>query len=142
MVTNTMTFDGEEQLLWGTASSLRVNRRIENSEIPLFMQQCVIDATQWEVEGTQYDQWRAQNGNGRYSASEWRDHVVTSYLQQRFEGLEVDDDNHLYGVRGSAREEIDTRFYNRRQLQGSMLARCPGQGWLFALGCCRRMRRR
>ncbi len=142
MATNTMAFDGEEQLLGGTAPSLRVNRRIENSEIPLFMQQCVIDATQWEVEGTQYDQWHAQNGNGCHSDAEWRDHVVASYLQQRFEGLEVDDDNHLYGVRGRVKEEIDTRFYNPRQLQGSMLARCQGQGWLFALGCCRRMRRR
>jgi hypothetical protein len=26
------------------------------------MQRCVIDATRWEVGGTQYEQWRAENG--------------------------------------------------------------------------------
>ncbi len=142
MATNVMTIDMGEYLSCGTAPSLRVNRRIENTEIPLFMRQCIIDATQWEVEGVRYDQWRLQNGNGRYSDVEWRDHVVAPYLQQRFEGLEVDDDNRLYGVRGNVKEEIDTRFYDPRHLQGSMLARCPGQGWLFALGCCRRMHQR
>jgi len=142
MATNVMTIDMGEYLSCGTAPSLRVSRRIENTEIPLFMRQCIIDATQWEVEGVRYDQWHLQNGNGRYSDVEWRDHVVVPYLQQRFEGLEVDDDNRLYGVRGNVKEEIDTRFYNPRQLQGSMLARCPGQRWLFALGCCRRMHQR
>ncbi len=142
MATNMVTFDAGQQLLCGTAPALKVNRRIENSEIPLFMQQCIIDATQWEVEGMRYQHWHTQNGNGRHSGAKWRDHVVTPYLQQRFEGLEVDDDNRLYGVRGSVKEEIDRGFYNPYQLQGSMLARCPGQRWLFALGCCRRMHRR
>jgi hypothetical protein len=37
-------------------------------------------------------------------------------------------------------EEIDERFYDPQQLRGCMLAKCPGQRWLFALGCCRRYR--
>jgi hypothetical protein len=124
----------------GVASALRINRRIENDEIPLFMQRCVIDATRWEVGGTQYEQWCAENGNGKDPAVKWRDEVVTPYLQQRFDGLELRGDGHLCGIRHDTDEEIDERFYDTQQLRGSMLAKCPGQRWLFALGCCRRYR--
>ncbi len=139
MATNAMTIGVGDDVSLGTAPSLRINRRIESAEIPQFFRQCIIDATQWEVNGTRYDQWRAENGNRKYSDAEWRDQVVIPYLQRHFEGLEVDNDNRLYGVRGNVKEKIDERFYDPRQLQGSILARCPGQGWQFALGCCRRM---
>ena len=90
------------------------------------MQRCVIDATRWEVGGTQYEQWRAENGNGTDHAVKWRDEVVTPYLQQRFDGLELQGDGHLCGVRHDTDEEIDERFYDTQQLRGSMLAKCPG----------------
>ncbi|MGA7075586.1 MAG: hypothetical protein WBZ42_03440 [Halobacteriota archaeon] len=140
MATNATSTQMGEPLYAGVAAALRINRRIENDEIPLFVQRCVIDATRWEVDGTRYDQWRAENGNGKVPAAEWRDKVVIPHLQQRFDGLELRDDDHLYGIRHDTVEEIDERFYNPQQLRGSMLAKCPGQRWLFALGCCRRYR--
>jgi hypothetical protein len=152
MATNVASAETGIPLYAGAASALRINRRIENDEIPLFMQRCVIDATRWEVDGTRYDQWRAENGNGNSNgngngdnpAAEWRDEVVIPYLQQQFEGLKLRDDDHLYGIRYDTEEQIDEqideRFYNPQQLRGYMLAKCPGQRWLFALGCCRRHR--
>ncbi len=139
MATNVMAIKTGDDVTRGTAPSLRINRRIENPEIPLFIRQCVIDATQWEVDGVRYNQWRGENGNGTHPDAEWLDQVIIPNLQKRFEGLEVDSNNLLYGVNGNAKEKIDERFYEPRQLQGGMLARCPGQGWRFALGCCRRM---
>ncbi|MGA3199789.1 MAG: hypothetical protein ABSD89_10345 [Halobacteriota archaeon] len=103
----------------GLASALRINRRIENDEIPLFVQRCVIDATRWEVGGTQYEQWRAENGNGKDPAVKWRDEVVTPYLQQRFDGLELRGDGNLCDIRHDTDEEIDERFYDTQQLGGS-----------------------
>ena len=148
MATNVDCSKTDEPLYAGAASALRINRRIENDEIPLFVQRCVIDATCWEVDGTRYEQWRAENGNGNGNgngdnrAAEWRDEVVIPHLQQRFDGLELRDDDRLYGIRYDTEEEIDEqideRFYSPEQLRGSMLAKCPGQRWLFALGCCRR----
>jgi len=140
MATNVASTQTGELLYAGVAPTLRINRRIENDEIPLFMQRCVIDATRWEVDGTRYDQWRAENGNGKDSAVKWRDEVVTRHLQQRFDGLELRCDGHLCGIRHDSDEQIDERFYDTQQLRGSMLAKCPGQRWLFALGCCRRYR--
>jgi hypothetical protein len=142
VATNATSAQMGEQLDAGTASALRINRRIENDEIPLFMQRCVIDATRWEVDGTRYDQWQAQNGNENGPAAEWRDHVVIPHLQERFDGLELRDNDRLYGIRHDALEQIDERFYNPQQLRGAMLAKCPGQRWIFALGCCRRKRPR
>ena len=158
MATNVDYSKTDEPLWAGAASALRINRRIENDEIPLFVQRCVLDATRWEVDGTRYEKWRAANGNenankngngngngdgnGDNRAAEWRDKVVIPHLQQRFDGLELRDDDRLYGIRYDTEEEIDEqideRFYNPQQLRGSMLAKCPGQRWLFALGCCRR----
>jgi hypothetical protein len=129
-----------EPLDAGTSSALRVNRRIEKDEIPLFVRRCVIDATRWEVDGARYEKWRAENGNGKAPAAEWREKVVIPHLQERFDGLELRDDDRLYGIRQETAEEIDKRFYNPQQLRGAMLAKCPGQRWLFALGCCRRHR--
>jgi len=140
MATNVTSTQTGELLCAGVAPALRINRRIENDEIPLFMQRCVIDATRWEVGGTRYEEWRAQNGNAKDSAVKWRDEVVTRHLQQRFDGLELRCDGHLCGIRHDTDEEIDERFYDTQQLRGSMLAKCPGQRWLFALGCCRRYR--
>ncbi len=140
MATNVMSTKTDEQLYAGAASALRVNRRIEKDEIPLFVRRCVIDATRWEVDEMRYDQWHAHNGNGKSPAAEWRDEVIIPHLQQRFDGLELRDDDHLYGVRQDTEEKIDERFYNPQQLRGCMLAKCPGQRWLFALGCCRRHR--
>ena len=62
MATNVASTQTGGLLYAGVAWALRINRRIENDEIPLFMQRCVIDATRWEVGGTQYEQWRAENG--------------------------------------------------------------------------------
>jgi hypothetical protein len=140
MATNATSTQMGEPIDAGTASALRINRRIENDEIPLFMQRCVIDATRWEVDGTRYDQWRTQNGNGNGPAVEWRDQVVIPHLQEQFDGLELRDNDRLYGIRHDASEQIDEHFYNPQQLRGAMLAKCPGQRWLFALGCCRRHR--
>jgi hypothetical protein len=140
MATNVTSTQLDEPLYAGVASALRINRRIENEEIPVFVRRCVIDATRWEVGGTRYDHWRAENGNGKGPAAEWRDKVVIPHLQERFEGLELRDDDRLYGIRHETEEEIDERFYNPQQLRGCMLAKCPGQQWLFALGCCRRHR--
>ena len=146
--TNVASVETGIPLYAGAASALRINRLIENDEIPLFVQRCIIDATRWEVDGTRYDHWRAENGNGNSNgngngdnpAAEWRDEVVIPHLQQQFDGLELRDDDHLYGIRYDTEEEIGERFYNSQQLRGSMLAKCPGQRWLFALGCCRRYR--
>lgn len=84
MATNVASTQTGGLLYAGVASALRINRRIENDEISLFLQRCVIDATRWEVGGTQYKQWRAENGNGTDHAVKWRDEVVTPYLQQRW----------------------------------------------------------
>jgi hypothetical protein len=130
----------DEKLDAGTSAALRVNRRIQKDEIPLFMRRCIIDTTLWEVDGTRYDEWRAENGNGKVPAADWRDRVVIPHLQQRFDGLELRDDDRLYGIRNDTAEEINERFYNPQQLRGAMLAKCPGQRWLFTLGCCRRNR--
>jgi len=140
MATNVTSIQSGEPRCAGSSSALRVNRRIENEEIPLFVQRCVVDATCWEVDGTRYDQWRAENGNGKVPAAEWRDKVVIPHLQERFDGLELRDDDRLYGIRQDTVEVIDERFYDPQQLRGCMLAKCPGQRWLFALGCCRRYR--
>ncbi|MGZ8876212.1 MAG: hypothetical protein ACXW1F_06985 [Halobacteriota archaeon] len=140
MATNVANIQTYEPLDAGTSSALRINRRIENKEIPLFIRRCVIDATRWEVDGTRYDQWRAENGNRKIPAAEWREQVVIPHLQARFDGLELRDDDRLYGIRHDTAEEINERFYNPQQLRGAMLAKCPGQRWLFALGCCRRHR--
>jgi len=136
MATNVAGSVGPQPLDAGVASALRINRRIQNDEIPLFIRRCVIDTTRWEVNGTRYEQWRASNRDCH--ASRWRDEVVIPHLQERFDGLLLREDDRLYGIKLDAKEEIDARFYNSDQLRGCMMAKCEGQRWLFALGCCRR----
>ena len=138
MATNVARTETDELLDAGAASALRVNRRIANDEIPLFIRRCVIDASHWEVDGIGYDQWCAENGDGKDHVAGWRDEVVIPHLQQQFDRLELRDDDRLYGIRHDNEEAIDTRFYSPQQLRGCMLAKCPGQHWFFALGCCRR----
>jgi hypothetical protein len=45
MATNVTSTQTGELLCAGVAPALRINRRIENDEISLFMQRCVIEAT-------------------------------------------------------------------------------------------------
>ena len=36
------------------------------------------------------------------------------------------------------KKQIDEGFYDPELLEECLLAKCPGQGWRFALGCCRK----
>jgi hypothetical protein len=65
--------------------------------------------------------WRAENGNGKIPAAEWRQQVVILHLQQRFDGLELRDKASLYGIRHDTAKEINKRFYNPQQLRGRCL---------------------
>jgi len=114
--------------------------RIENDEIAGFIAGCTGDAIQWEVDGMRYEHWKADHATENDPASAWRDEVVIPYLQRQFEVLEVHDDGRLFGIRRDAEEQIDQRFYDPELLEGCLLAKCPGQGWRFALGCCRKQR--
>ncbi len=89
MATNVMAIKTGEDVTRGTAPSLRINRRIENPEIPLFIRQCVIDATQWEVDGVRYNQWRGENGNGMHSDAEWLDKVIIPTCRNALKGLKL-----------------------------------------------------
>jgi hypothetical protein len=35
--------------------------RIENDEIPVFIAGCAVEATQWDVDGLRYEQWKADH---------------------------------------------------------------------------------
>jgi hypothetical protein len=112
--------------------------RIENDDIPFFITGCAAEAIQWEVEGKGYEQWRAERERGADSPSTWRNEIVIPYLQRQFEALEVHEDGRLFGVRRDKQEQIDQGFYDPELLAECLLAKCPGQGWRFALGCCRK----
>jgi len=112
--------------------------RIENDEIPTFIGGCAFDALQWEVDGMTYRQWAAEREHDNDSFAAWRDHVVIPYLQREFEALEVDEDGRLFGIRRDTQERVDEGIYDPELLEGCLLAKCPGQGWRFALGCCRK----
>ena len=111
--------------------------RIEKDEIPFFIAGCAVEAIQWEVEGTRYEEWRAERERDDPSST-WRDEVVIPYLQRRFEALEVHEDGRLFGIRRDTQEQIAQGFYDPELLEECLLAKCPGQGWRFALGCCRK----
>jgi hypothetical protein len=112
--------------------------RIENDEIPSFIARCAIDALQWEVEGTRFEQWAVDRGQEDDPIATWRDDVVIPYLQRQFEVLEVHEDGRLFGIRRDTEEAIEQGFYDPELLEACLLAKCPGQGWRFALGCCRK----
>ena len=112
--------------------------RIENDEIPSFIAGCALDALQWEVEGIRYEQWFADYEQGGDPFSVWREEIVIPYLQRQYEALEVHGDGRLFGIRRDAEETIDQHFYDPELLEECLLAKCPGQGWRFALGCCRK----
>lgn len=112
--------------------------RIEHDDIPLFITGCAVEALQWEVEGMRYEEWRAERGRADDASSAWRDEVVIPYLQRQFEALEVHEDGCLFGIRRDTQEQIDEGFYDPELLEECLLAKCPGQGWRFALGCCRK----
>jgi hypothetical protein len=112
--------------------------RIENDEIPSFIARCAIGALQWEVEGMRFEQWCVDRERGDHPFATWRDDVVIPYLQRQFEALEVHDDGRLFGIRRDTQEAIEQGFYDPELLEGCLLAKCPGQGWRFALGCCRK----
>ena len=112
--------------------------RIENDEIPSFIAGCAVEATEWEVEGKRYEQWYAEHEHTDDPLSAWRDEVVIPYLQRHFEALEVHEDGRLFGIRRNTEEQIDQGFYDPELLEECLLAKCPGQGWRFALGCCRK----
>jgi hypothetical protein len=116
---------------------MTLSLRIENDEIPSFITGCVVDALRWEVEGMHYDQWSSDyDGDDPFAA--WRDDVVIPYLQRQFQALEVHEDGRLFGIRRDTEEEIEPSFYDPELLEECLLAKCPGQGWRFALGCCRK----
>ena len=112
--------------------------RIEKDEIPFFIAGCAVEAIRWEVEGMRYEEWRAEDERGDDPSTAWRDEIVIPYLQRRFEALEVHEDGRLFGIRRDTQEQIDEGFYNPELLEECLLAKCPGQGWRFALGCCRK----
>jgi hypothetical protein len=112
--------------------------RIENDEIAGFIAGCAGEAIQWEVDGMRYEQWKADHATETDPASTWRDEVLIPYLQGQFEALEVHDDGRLFGIRRDTQEQIDEGFYDPELLEECLLAKCPGQGWRFALGCCRK----
>ncbi len=116
---------------------------IERDDIrSFFLSGCVVDVTRWEVDGVSFERWRAEHEHVLDPSDKWRDEVVIPYIQRRFDALKVDQSGHLCGVRGAKEEDIDERFYNPELLQECMGAKCTGQGWQFALGCCFRQHRR
>ena len=108
--------------------------RIEKDEIPFFIAGCAAEAIQWEVEGMRYEEWHAERERGDDPSATWRDEVVIPYLQRRFEALEVHEDGRLFGIRCDTQEQLDDGFYDPELLEECLLAKCPGQGWRFALG--------
>jgi hypothetical protein len=112
--------------------------RIEKEDIPLFISGCGIEALQWEIEGVHFEQWRAERNQGDDPSSAWRNEVVIPYLKRQFEALEVHEDGRLFGIRLGKEEQIDEGFYDAELLEECLLAKCPGQGWRYALGCCRK----
>ncbi len=116
---------------------------IARDDIPsFFVSTCVVDVTRWEVDGTSFESWRAGHDGADDPSGRWRDEVVVPHFQQRFDALKVDEEGRLYGVRGDVEEEIDERFYDPVLLKECLGAKCPGQGWHFALGCCFKQHRR
>jgi hypothetical protein len=124
------------KLLLGVTMPLPI--RVENDEIPSFIARCAINALQWNVNGMRYEQWTAERhlADDRFAA--WRDDVLIPHLQQQFEALEVHEDGRLFGIRRGTEERIDQGAYDPELLEDCLLAKCPGQGWRFALGCCRK----
>jgi len=111
--------------------------RIEKDDIPLFITGCAIEALEWEVEGMRYVELRAESGRCDDASSTWQDKVVIPYLQRQFEALEAHDDGCLFGIRRDTQEH-DEGFYDPELLEECLLAKSPGPGWRFALGCCRK----
>ena len=85
-----------------------------------------------------YKQWSASREQVDDPFATWLDDILIPYLQRRFEALEVREDGRLFGIRRDTEEEIDQRFYGPELLEECSLAKCPGHGWRFALGCCRK----
>ncbi len=116
--------------------------QIARDDIPLFLSSgCIVDITRWEIDGTSFECWRADHEGADDPSDQWRDEVVTPYFQHRYEALKVDEGGRLYGIRANTEEEIDERFYESELLKECLGAKCPGQGWQFALGCCFRRHR-
>ncbi len=116
---------------------------IARDDIPsFFLSGCVVDVTKWEVDGMSFERWRADHERADDLSGQWRDEVVAPYFQRRFDALKVDESGRLYGVRGDGEEEIDERFYDPELLRECLSAKCTGQKWQFALGCCFRQHRR
>ncbi|MGZ4906517.1 MAG: hypothetical protein ACXV5T_07275 [Halobacteriota archaeon] len=116
--------------------------QIAHDDLPsFFLSGCVVDVTRWEADGTSFERWRAGHDESNDLPGQWRDEVVVPYFQRRFDALKVDENGHLYGVRGNTEGEIDERFYDPGLLKECMGAKCPGQRWHFALGCCFRQHR-
>ncbi|MGZ4908769.1 MAG: hypothetical protein ACXV5F_08995 [Halobacteriota archaeon] len=107
-----------------------------------FFSGCVVDVTRWKVDGVSFERWRAAHHGADDPSGQWRDEVVVPYFQRRFDALKIDEDGRLYGIRGDIEEGIDERFYDQILLKECLNAKCPGQGWQFALGCCFKQQRR
>lgn len=112
--------------------------RIENDDIPSFITRCAVDALQWEVDGMRFEQWSSDHERQDDPFATWRDEIVIPYLQLQFQALEVHEDGRLFGIRRDTEEEIEQGFYDPELLEECLQAKCPGQGWRFALGCCRK----
>ncbi|HYA33574.1 MAG TPA: hypothetical protein VEG65_06245 [Candidatus Bathyarchaeia archaeon] len=112
--------------------------RIENDEIPSFITRCAVNALQWEVNGLRYEQWAAERRQKDDRFVCWRDDILIPHLQRQFAALEVHEDGRLLGIRRDTEERIDQGAYDPELLESCLLAKCPGQGWRFALGCCRK----
>ncbi len=110
---------------------------IARDDIPLFFSSgCIVDVTKWKVGDTSFKRWCASCSSEDDPSSQWRDEVIIPHFQQRFDMLKVDVNGCLYGMRGETEEKIDERFYDPQLLRKCLGAKCSGQGWHFALGCC------
>ncbi len=117
--------------------------QIARDDMPSFFSSgCVVDVTKWEVEDTSFERWCADHSGAGDPSCQWRDEVIVPHFQRRFDALRIDEYGRLYGVRGDVEEEIDGRFYDPGLLRECMSAKCTGQRWQFALGCCFRQHRR
>ncbi len=117
--------------------------QVARDDMPSFFSSgCMVDVTRWEVDGVSFECWRADQSNADDPAGQWRDQIVVPYFQRRFDALKIDEHGRLYGLHDDVEEEIDSRFYDANLLRECMSAKCAGQGWHFALGCCFRQHRR
>lgn len=113
--------------------------RIEHNEMEQFITHCMGEATRWRIKGIDFNSWCIKNNkSGEDAETEWLTEVVIPYLQRRFDYLELREDGRLFGFRNETDQELCPGFYNADSLNTCMVAECPGQGWKFALGCCRK----